>query len=241
MRQPIRIGLIGDRDSQVLAHWAIPLALQQTLLPHHGRVQLHWLATERLARGLALGGYSGLWCVPGSPYHNTAGALRAITHARTRGIPFLGTCAGFQHALLERARNVLGWHNAVHAEESPEQGRQVISALSCGLVEASETLRLTSGSRLATIYHCEQVEEGYRCRYSIAPAYQAQLLGNGLRVAARGEDDSVRAIEATDHPFFIATLFQPERKALVGAPVPLVEAFVRAAFDYRHTTAEESA
>ncbi|QRY78103.1 gamma-glutamyl-gamma-aminobutyrate hydrolase family protein [Pseudomonas sp. PDNC002] len=234
-RKALRIGLIGDRDSRVTAHWAIPLALQQSLLPHSGTLRVDWLDTQRLAAGLPLEQYAGFWCIPGSPYLDTEGALRAITHARENEVPYLGTCAGFQHALLERARNVHGWRDAAHGELDMDSTRQVIHALPCSLVEVSETIRLASGSRLESIYGGATIREGYRCSYGVNPEFQQQLFGDSLRACAHGEDGSIRALEATDHPFFVATLFQPERKALAGIAVPLAEAFLCAAF--QHATA----
>lgn len=237
-RKALRIGLIGDRDSRVTAHWAIPLALQQSLLPHSGTLRIDWLDTPRLAEGLDLDVYAGLWCIPGSPYRDTDGALRAIAFARENQVPFLGTCGGFQHALLERARNVLGWQDAAHAETDPEAARPVVHALPCSLVEVSETIRLAAGSHLAAIYGVPQIREGYRCSYGVNPAFQDALFGGSLRACAHGEDGSIRALEATDHPFFIATLFQPERKALAGIAVPLAEALLSAAF--RHQSSLET-
>ncbi|ANI15261.1 Glutamine amidotransferase class-I [Pseudomonas citronellolis] len=237
VRKLLRIGLIGDRDSRVTAHWAIPLALQQSLLPHAGALRLEWLDTERLANGLALDAYSGFWCTPGSPYRSTEGALRAITYARTRGVPYLGTCAGFQHALLERARNVLGWDDAAHGEVEPRAARPVIHALPCSLIEVREDIRLQPGSRLASVYGKPSIREGYRCSYGVNPDYQAALFDSGLHATAHGEDGSIRALEASDHPFFVATLFQPERKALAGVSVPLAEAFLRAANQYARSAA----
>ena len=60
-----------------------------------------------------------MWCVPGSPYHSAEGALAAIRFAREKRRVFLGTCGGFQHALIEFARNVLGVSQAEHAETAP--------------------------------------------------------------------------------------------------------------------------
>ncbi|MCP1652453.1 CTP synthase C-terminal region-related (seleno)protein [Pseudomonas nitroreducens] len=237
-RKTLRIGLIGDRDSRVTAHWAIPLALQQSLLPHSGTLRVDWLDTPRLADGLDLEAYSGFWCIPGSPYQDTDGALRAIRFARENGVPFLGTCGGFQHALLERARNVLGWSDAAHAEIDPQAPRAVVHALPCALLEVSESIRLTAGSHLAAIYGLAEIREGYRCSYGVNPEFQDALFGGSLRACAHGEDDSIRAVEATDHPFFLATLFQPERKALAGIAVPLAEALLSAAF--RHQSSRES-
>lgn len=237
MKARLRIGLIGDRDSRVIAHWAIPLALQQSLLPHTGGLRLEWLDTQRLADGLRLDGYAGFWGIPGSPYRNTEGALRAIAHARNEGIPYLGTCAGFQHALLERARNVLGWHDAAHAESHPQASRAVIHALPCSLVEVREDIHLQPGSRLAGAYGTQRIREGYRCNYGLNPAYQAELFGADLKATAHAADGSIRGLEASSHPFFVATLFQPERKALAGVSVPLAEAFLRAALHHRSNAA----
>ncbi|MBD9679359.1 CTP synthase [Pseudomonas sp. PDM18] len=236
-RKALRIGLIGDRDSRVTAHWAIPLALQQSLLPHSGTLRLDWLDTPRLAQGLDLEVYSGFWCIPGSPYLNTEGALQAITFARENQVPFLGTCGGFQHALLEHARNVLGWSDAAHSELDPQAARPVVHALPCSLVEVSETIRLIAGSHLAAIYGLPEIREGYHCRYGVNPELQDDLFGGSLRACAHGEDGNIRALEASDHPFFVATLFQPERKALAGIAVPLAEALLSAAF--RHQSSQE--
>jgi Glutamine amidotransferase class-I len=78
-----------------------------------------------------------------------AGALLAIRYAREHRVPFLGTCGGFQHAVLEYARDVLGWADAEHAETAPGASRAVISPLACALVEALGTIRLVPGTRIA--------------------------------------------------------------------------------------------
>jgi CTP synthase (UTP-ammonia lyase) len=84
-----------------------------------------------------------------------------------------------------------------------------------------------AGSRLREIYGSESVEEGYHCNYGLNPAYEKLL--SPLRISARDDQGEVRAIELQDHPFFIATLFQPERRALTGGLHPLVAAFIEAA------------
>jgi CTP synthase (UTP-ammonia lyase) len=156
------------------------------------------------------------------------GALLAIQHAREAAVPFLGTCGGFQHAVVEYARNLLGWSDAEHAETSPDSSRAVISPLACALVEAVGTVRLFPGSRIAAAYAARQTTEGYRCRYGLNPKFRAELVAGPLRAVADDETGEVRAVELDDHPFFVATLFQPERAALKGHAVPLVDAFVRA-------------
>ena len=225
------IGLIGDYDPDVPAHRAIPAALRLAADRAGTAVEPVWLHTSALTGDVPgrLTGFAGLWCVPASPYANTAGALAAIRHARETGRPFLGTCGGFQHALLEYARNVLGLRDAGHAEEHPDAAVPLIAPLACALVEQTGPVVFTEGSRLRAIYGAAAAEEPYRCRYGLNPAYERLFAGGALRVAARDGAGEVRAVELDGHPFFVATLYQPERAALRGESHPLVEAFLQAA------------
>jgi CTP synthase (UTP-ammonia lyase) len=169
--------------------------------------------------------------VPASPYADMDAALAAIRMARESGRPFLGTCGGFQHALIEYVRNVLGLADADHAETNPEAERMVIAPLACSLVEKAGALRLCAGSRLREIYGADAAEEVYHCRYGLNPRYAGALFGNpatGLRVGATDDAGEVRAVELAGHPFFVATLFQPERSGLRGVAHPLITAFVAA-------------
>ncbi|MCX6922759.1 MAG: hypothetical protein NT154_06030, partial [Verrucomicrobia bacterium] len=172
--------------------------------------------------------FGGLWCVPASPYHSMDGALLAIRHARESCVPFLGTCGGFQHAVIECARNVLGWADAEHAETVPSAARAVISLLECSLVETSGVVRFFPGSRIAAAYGVSEATERYRCRYGLNPEFRSVLFAGPLRATAEDENGEVRAMELESHPFFVATLFQPERAAFAGRPPPLVVALVRA-------------
>ncbi|WP_437735355.1 CTP synthase C-terminal region-related (seleno)protein [Sorangium sp. So ce1335] len=224
----IRLGLIGDRDDAVTAHRAIPVALrlagEALALP----LSFEWVPTEEVAHDASVARYDGLWCVPASPYRSMDGALRAIRFAREQGRPFLGTCGGFQHAVIEYARHVLGWSDAEHAETAPDAQRAVIAPLECSLVEATGTVRFRAGTRIAQAYGCAEATEGYRCRYGLNPAFQAALISGPLRIGAEDEAGDVRAVELDGHPFFVATLFQPERAALAGQLPPLVAELIRA-------------
>ena len=229
MTSRLTLALVGDRDEHIIAHRAIEAALPLAARSLGVAIEARWLCTNEIADATALRGVHGVWCVPGSPYKSMNGALLAIGHARTRGLPFLGTCGGFQHAVVEYARHVLGWADAEHAETAPDAARPVITLLACALVEASETVRLVSGTRIAQAYGASQAHEGYHCRYGLNPAFQAALLKGPLVATAFDAAGEVRALEHTDHPFFAATLFQPERAALRGEVPPLVLAFARAA------------
>jgi CTP synthase (UTP-ammonia lyase) len=191
-------------------------------------VEWEWIGTDEIIGTKRLEGLSGIWCVPASPYRNMEGALRAITWAREGKRPFLGTCGGFQHALIEYARSVLGWRDADHAETSPGVGRTVVAPLACELVEKSDKIRFSAGSRIAGAYGSLEAEEAYRCRYGLSPAFQEALLSGPLRATAFDSGGDVRAVELEGHPFFVGTLFQPERRALEAKVPPLVTAFVEA-------------
>jgi CTP synthase (UTP-ammonia lyase) len=224
-----QIGLVGDYDAAVPAHQAIPRALALAEDAVKQPIAFRWLPTDSIDSDRTLAPFDAIWCVPASPYRSMDGALRAIRFARTRPRAFLGTCGGFQHAVVEYARNVLGWADADHAESSPEAVRPVIAPLACSLVEVAGRVRLRPGSRLAAAYGAAEAVEGYRCRYGLNPAFREALVAGPLRATAEDDAGDVRALELDGHPFFVATLFQPERAALTGRLPPLVAAFARAA------------
>lgn len=229
----IRIALIGDYDPQVTAHQAIPVALGM-LAEQTGRdVQFQWLPTESIHVDTPLQDFDGFWCVPASPYKSEAGALRAIRFAREQQRPFLGTCGGFQHAVLEFSRNVLGWADAEHGETSPDSQRAVLTPLTCSLVEAVDSIHLVAGSLIAKAYETSEIREGYRCRFGVNPQFERALLTHQLHAVGHDSAGDLRAIELNDHVFFVATLFQPERAALKGLVPPLVRAFVEACAEQR--------
>lgn len=228
MATAVLVGLIGDYNAVVTAHQAIPRALDLAGAAIGAPVQCEWVPTQEIGNVSRVSGFDGLWCVPASPYRSMAGALRAIRFAREQARPFLGTCGGFQHVVIEYARNVLGWADADHAEVAPNAPRPVITALACALVEKTETIRFHEGSIVAAAYGCMEASEGYHCSYGLNPAFASAIVSGPLRASADGPAGEVRALELDGHPFFVATLFQPERLALKGKAPPLVAAFVRA-------------
>ncbi len=226
-----RMALVGDYNPAVTAHQAIPEALRLAAAQAGGTIEASWVGTSTLRDDAParLDGFAAIWCVPASPYASTAGALSAIRFARESGRPFLGTCAGFQHALLEYVRNALGQHQAAHAETDPDASMRLLAPLSCSLVEKSGRILFAEGSRLRDIYGTAEAQEQYHCNYGLNPSYESLLQGSGLHISGRDEAGEVRAVELQDHPFFLATLFQPERAALRGLAHPLVNAYVKAA------------
>ena len=107
VKTTLRIALVGDYNPDVIAHQAIPLAIDDAAAVLELTADYDWLATPELTSPEDLVGYDAIWLVPASPYKNTEAAFIAARYARENSIPFLGTCGGFQHALIEYARNVL--------------------------------------------------------------------------------------------------------------------------------------
>jgi CTP synthase (UTP-ammonia lyase) len=231
MAKILRIALVGDFDPSVTAHRAIPLALQLSAQKLGIQVKPEWVHTSAIGpTAEEVAGHAAIWSVPASPYANMAGALAAIRIARESSRPFLGTCGGFQHAVLEYARNVLAYAQAEHAEASPDADMPIITRLTCSLVEKSGESFLRHGSRLQTIYGTDRVVEHYHCNYGLNPEYGGWFADDKpLRIAATDASGEVRAVELEGHHFFIATLFQPERSGLREIEHPLVTAFLAAA------------
>ena len=227
----VRIALVGDYTESAVAHQAIPRALTLACGADIDG-QWDWLHTSTLTGEPVdqLAQYDGVWCVPASPYANTRGALKAIRFARETGRAFLGTCGGFQHAIMEYAEAVWGIA-AAHAEIDVDAIDPVISPLACSLVEQTGELYLDPRSRLALIYGTTTAVEEYHCRYGLNPRCADRFASGALRIAARDGADEVRAVELDGDQFFIATLFQPERSAFSARKHPLIRAFLVAAHD----------
>jgi CTP synthase (UTP-ammonia lyase) len=222
----VHVALVGDRRAEVRAHAAIPQALALAARATSTEVRATWVPTDGR---VALDGFDAIWAVPGSPYASMTGALTAIRFARERGLPFLGTCGGFQHAAIEYARDVLGLIDADHAESNPAAALALVAPLACSLVGARGRIRLRAGSRLQRIYGCDETIEGYFCSYAVDPAYEPRLDGGPMRIVGVDDEGRARAVEIAEHRFFVATLFQPELSAEQGSSHPLIEALVRAA------------
>src|SRR6516164_2943857 len=162
MHSSIRVGLLGEFNEQQRAHHAIPKALNAAW---EGGVETTWVSTDSVEKGESLAEYDGLWCVPGMPYRSADGAISAIRYARTSKVPFLGTSAGFQYALIEYARNVLGLTEADHQKTSPSTSMPMVSRLACALLGVKARVRLTDGSLIRKAYRAAESIEEYHCSF----------------------------------------------------------------------------
>jgi CTP synthase (UTP-ammonia lyase) len=230
MQKTVRIGLIGDFNSDVLAHVAIPRALALAARKVESGVETEWLPTPLLEKEPEerLIAFDGLWVVPASPYASMEGALLAIRFARERGVPFLGTCGGFQHALIEYARNVLNLAGADHAETNPDAALPLIAPLTCSLVEKSDNIILQPGSRIAAIYGKSEISEKYHCSFGLNPRYATIFNESGLHITGFDKSGEARVFDLDGHPFYMGTLFQPERSAFNDVTHPLIVAYMQA-------------
>ena len=230
----MRIGIIGDYDPNLRTHKATDAAFRHAGERLSPALEIRWLPTGAIER---LDECDGLFAAAGTPYASMAGALKAIEFARTRNLPFLATCGGFQHALIEFARHVLGIADADSAEHGSKSGDLVIAPVSCDApnrlpggpkLSGCDKIVLLPDSKLSRIYGCVEIWEEYHCNYELNAGYRERFESAGLRVAGVAEDGRVRAIELPGNAFFIGTLFQPQLAPLVEKPHPLIEAFVKA-------------
>jgi CTP synthase (UTP-ammonia lyase) len=218
------IVLLGDRNTSYRTHRELDAAL--TLFP--SGVRAFWVGTD--APDMAhISDADGLWVVPGSPYRDDDAVYSAIRAARTSGQPFLGTCSGFQYAVVEFARNVAGLSDANHAETAPGEKTLVIDRLSCSLIGQTRAVTAIPGTRMHALCGSAPFIGFHWCNFGVAPAYVEHLVAHGLIIAARADDAGIEAFELPEHPFFMATLFQPQIGSVDGRPLhPVLESFVAA-------------
>lgn len=235
MTTALRVGIIGDYQPTFRPHQATDEALAHTAQTLSVPVEVTWLPTASLEGQPEphLSEFDALWCAPGSPYQSLTGALNAIRFAREGHRPFLGTCGGFQHVVLEYARHVLGIADAQHAEYDPYASVLFVSTLTCSLVGKTMQVNISPDSRAFRIYQKEVVSEQYYCNFGLNPAYQTVLHEDGLHVVGVDQDGEARIVELSNHPFFLATLFVPQLTSTVEHPHPLITAYLSAALRLR--------
>jgi CTP synthase (UTP-ammonia lyase) len=213
------IAALGDRDVSFLTHREIDAAI--ALEP-----RIRWVPTE----DADVAAYDGLWVLPGTPYRDEAAVMAAIRFAREQGMPVLGTCGGFQHMAVEFARNAAGIAGAAHEETEPGAEAIVVAALACSLYGEERTVVPVTGTRLAAICGAEPFTGFHFCGYGLVPGVVERLEAAGLVIGAHADDAGVEAVELPGHPFYLATLFQPQVGSSRATTVhPLLAALTDAA------------
>jgi CTP synthase (UTP-ammonia lyase) len=225
---PPRLALVGDRSPSVQAHAKIPQLVQALATGTDEAIELYWLHSTAVTGPDDVAGFDGIWVVPGSPYQHSAGVLAAIESARNNEIPFLGTCGGFQHLLIEFARNVCGLAGVENAEDNAAASELLIVPLECSLFGEEATVTIEPDTVAARVMGPGPTTERYFCRYGLNPDYLDTLLAHGLVISGRDERGDARVAELPGHPFFIGSLFQPELTSDPTWVHPLITSFAAA-------------
>jgi CTP synthase (UTP-ammonia lyase) len=223
------IGIIGD------FHNSITQSTIADSINHSNRLlgldtAFTWIDTEQLDSDNymdILNGFDGIWSAPGSPFKSLDGAINAIRYARENRIPHLGTCAGYQHTVIEYARNVSGFKNAQHAEYSSDMDNQFISKMSCSLKGTKDKVFLVMDSIAQRIYNSSEIEGDYFCSYGLNNDFKFVFEHNDFVISGYDKENAIRILELRNHPFFIATVFVPQVDSTVEKPNKLITEFVR--------------
>ena len=216
---------LGDRDPGYLTHREVDAALE--LFPLSA--DAHWVATDSAeARDLlAAAGHlaPARDAVPEADRRSPRSAT-ASTPAFPSSAP--AAASSTPSSSLPGAR--AGIADAAHEESDPDAPEPVVIRLACTLYGEVRTVTPVPGTRFAEICGPEPFEGFHWCGYGLDPRYVEPLERAGIVVGATAADAGVEAIELPDHPFFLATAFQPQ----VGASTTrqlgsVLEAFVAAA------------
>jgi CTP synthase (UTP-ammonia lyase) len=227
----LKIGVVGDYDPANETHRATDAAFVHASAAVGAPASASWLGTDQVASAgeRELRGYDCFLIAPGSPYRSLEGALDAIRFARENDVPCLGTCGGFQHMVLELARDILGYPDADHAESNPAGRRLFITPLSCSLKGQTMDVILVAGSLAARSYGQEETKERYYCDFGLNPEYAGELEATGLVVSGSGPEGEARIVELPSRRFFMGTLFVPQASSTLTSPHPLIVGLLEAA------------
>ncbi|MDD1676983.1 MAG: CTP synthase [Methanomicrobiales archaeon] len=212
-------------------------------LKHAGRalgteVQIRWLDAESYDTH-QLGDVDGILVPGGFGNRGVEGKVAAIEYARVNKVPYLGLCFGFQLAVVEFARHVLGWTDATSQELG--EGKQVIAILpeQYEVSDLGGTMRLGNypvtlvpGTLAYSLYREETIVERHRHRYEVNPQFIRDLEQAGM-IFSGNNGNRMECCELADHPFFFATQFHPEFRSRPAHPAPPFLGFVRTCRDQR--------
>jgi CTP synthase len=240
------IALIGKYVELKDSYKSIAEAFNHAGAANEVGVDIRWIHSEDLTPKNAiekLQGVDGILVAPGFGSRGMDGKLEAIRYARESKIPFFGICLGMQMAVVEFARNVLGFADAHSTEMKEYTAHPVISLMAeqKTIMHKGGTMRLgsypcklTPGSKAGIAYgNVERIEERHRHRFEFNSDYKAQFEAAGMSCTGINPDSGlVEIIELSDHPYFLAAQFHPEYKSTVMNPHPLFVSFVQASKVY---------
>ncbi|MEA5404608.1 CTP synthase [Arcicella sp. DC2W] len=240
--EQITIGLVGKYVELKDSYKSIAEGLIHAGAVNETKVNVVWISSENLVEGdyqKKLENLDGILVAPGFGERGIEGKINAVKYARENKVPFFGICLGMQCAVIEYARNVVGFENAHSSEMNKETPYPVIDLMEEQKLVTNKggTMRLGAyacklekGSLAHHVYGKLNIQERHRHRYEFNNAYLEQFKAAGMIPTGINTDSGlVEIVEIKDHPFFIGVQFHPEYKSNVANPAPLFVHFVKAA------------
>ncbi len=247
-RQHVTVALVGKYTQLHDAYISVVEALRHGGVAHRCKVSIRWIDSETVTAdnvGGLLDGVCGVLVPGGFGTRGTDGMIDAIRYARENRIPFLGLCLGMQLAIVEFARNVIGYADAHSIELDPQTAHPVIHLMpdQDGIEDIGGTLRLGSypcvldkSSKAYALYGEEVIHERHRHRYEVNNDFRKVMCEHGLTLSGVSPDGRiVEMLELGSHPWFLATQAHPEFKSRPNRPHPLFRGFIGAALEYQES------
>ncbi len=241
-KSTINIALVGKYVELPDAYKSIVEALIHAGSVNEIKVNLHTIHSEEITdENVAekLANMKGVIIAPGFGHRGIEGKIIATKYVRENNIPTLGICLGMQIAVIEYARNVLGWVDADSVEMNEKTSKPVISLMEeqKNITEKGGTMRLGAytckiekGSKLREAYGKTEIKERHRHRYEFNSEYLANFEEAGMKAVGINPDTSlVEVVEIPNHKWFVGVQYHPEYSSTVLQPHPLFVAFVKAA------------
>lgn len=239
----VEIALVGKYVKLHDSYLSIVESLNHASFVVGKNVKIRWVDSDTVTDESApkvFEGISGIILPGGFGMRGIEGMINSCKYARENNIPYFGICLGMQIAVIEYARNVLGYRDA-NSREFVEDGEHCVIDLMEGQkgVKKGGTMRLgkypckvKAGSVLHAAYGEDLINERHRHRYEFNNAYRKEMEEKGLVISGTSPDDSlVEAVELPPekHPFFIGVQFHPEFKSRPNKAQPIFVEFVKAA------------
>ncbi len=235
------VALVGKYVQLHDAYISVVEALKHGGISNRVTVNIKWIDSELVTDETADGLFKdvgGILVPGGFGPRGIEGKICAIRYARTHKLPFLGLCLGMQLAIVEFARNVIGYNDANSIELDPSTSHPVIALMpdQNGVEDIGGTLRLGSypceldkTSLAYKLYGEEIIHERHRHRYEVNNDFRTVLTEHGMKLSGHSPDGRIiEMCELTDHPFFLATQGHPELKSRPNRPHPLFKGFIEA-------------
>lgn len=240
----ITVGLVGKYVELKDSYKSISEAFIHAGVANDCKVNVKWIHSEKLTDENItdeLTGLDGILVAPGFGSRGISGKIQSVRFARENNIPFFGICLGMQCAVIEYARNVLGWGDAHSAEIAEDCNYPVINMMEeqKSISNMGGTMRLGSykcqlkpNTKAHQAYNTDIINERHRHRYEFNNEYLEQFEQAGMIATGKNpETGLVEVIELPTHPWFVGAQFHPEYKSTVACPHPLFVGFVKAAIE----------